>query len=84
MSATVGKCRKIIVKIKKTKTMTRQDCSLTTMGLKEDFIYASLKLYINRCQAYNLTSPFFATMPRMTVKLSARLQRHPVWGFDIF
>ena len=63
-----------------------KDCSLTTMGPTEYLIMASLKLYKNRCQAYTLT-----------VKFSARLQRHPVsrflshvraefgsWGFDIF
>ena len=62
------------------------DCSLTTMGPTEYLVNASLKLYKNRCQAYTLA-----------VKVSARLQRHPVsrffshvraefgsWGFDIF
>ena len=40
--------------IDKAKTETKKK---TTMGLKEAFINASLKLKINLCQAYTLTSP---------------------------
>ena len=58
-----------------------KDYSCTTMGLKEAFISSLLTLYFNICQAYILTSPYFATLARITVKFSAGLQRHPASRF---
>ena len=66
------KVMEIIVSIEKTMPMTNtwtktktdtKTKTKTTMGLKEVFINASLKLYINLCQAYTMTSPYFTTLP---------------------